>query len=283
MATVGSGPGRFGTLLHRYRLTAGLSQTELAERAGVSQRGVSDLERGARRAPHPATVRRLALALGLEEGDRAALLGAARQVITVEPSLWRPPAASLPAPLTSFVGRQADLTELSRELGRSRLVTLTGAGGIGKTRLALELVRGLSTETPIGWVDMAPLGDPSLLPHLIASSLGILEQYGRPVLEGLLEALQRSSLLLVLDNCEHLVDACSALVKQLLRACPELRVLATSREALGVAGEVTWLVPPLAYLAPEKGQLGDLAGLPAVALFVERAHDRRAEFALHCP
>jgi len=133
-------------------------------------------------------------------------------------------------PLTSFVGREAELAEVKRLLERARLVTLTGAGGVGKTRLALQAARDLLPLYPagVGVVDLAALTDPSLVPHTVASALGVREAGGRPLLDTLRASLRRQRLLLVLDNCEHLVAACAALVDVLLQSCPELRILATS-------------------------------------------------------
>src|SRR5262245_56495591 len=133
MATSG-GPGQFAALLRRHRAAAGLSQEELAERAGLSRRGVSDLERGARRSPHPATARRLAEALDLGLAERAALLacGSAGSVAVSA-------APSVPVPLTPFIGRAGEVAEVRRLLGMTRLLTLTGPGGVGKTRLAIEV------------------------------------------------------------------------------------------------------------------------------------------------
>jgi hypothetical protein len=158
---------------------------------------------------------------------------------------------TLPVPLTSFVGRQQELARLEELLGGTRLLTLVGAGGVGKTRLALRLaehaaerfVRGVS------FVDLAPLAHPDLLAQAVASAVGTTEQAGRSLVEMLTDALQAKSTLLVLDNCEHLVDACAELAQTLLRTCPDLRILATSREPLAVDGEVTWAVPPLSLAA----------------------------------
>ncbi len=149
--------------------------------------------------------------------------------------------------LSSFVGREKELAEVKRLLENTRLLTLTGSGGCGKTRLALavasELVEGF--EDGVWLVDLAPLADPSLVPQAVASTLGVREQPGRPLLETLSGYLSFKKVLLVLDNCEHLIEACAELAESLLRSCPELRVLATSREALGITGEVAWPVPSL--------------------------------------
>jgi predicted ATPase/DNA-binding CsgD family transcriptional regulator len=194
----------------------------------------------------------------------------------------RPP-NNLPLELSSFVGRERELAEVERLLENTRLLTLNGSGGCGKTRLALavaaELVGGL--EDGVWLVELAPLADPPLVPQAVASTLGIREQPGRSLTETLSDYLRTRTLLLVLDNCEHLIEACATLVEALLRSCPELRVLATSREALGITGEVTWPVPSLSL--PDVRRLPNIESLPqyeAARLFVERAVAVKPAFAL---
>src|SRR5215213_2090616 len=157
------------------------------------------------------------------------------------------PLHNLPSELSSFVGREKELAEVKRLLENTRLLTLTGAGGCGKTRLALavasEVVEGF--EDGVWLVDLAPLADPALVPQAVASTLGAREQPGRILTEILSDYLRSKKVLLVLDNSEHLIEACAELSQVLLRACPKLRVLATGREALGITGEVAWLVPCL--------------------------------------
>jgi len=182
--------------------------------------------------------------------------------------------SNLPAALTSFVGRERELAEVARLLGTTRLLTLTGPGGTGKTRLALQAAAAARPAYPAGvWlVDLAPLADPALVPPAVAAAVGVREEAGRPLVATLTDGLRPKRLLLLLDNCEHLVDACAALAEALLRACPHLRVLATSREPLGSAGETAWRVPPLAV--PGAGRpppLERLTQYEAVRLFVDRA------------
>ena len=174
--------------------------------------------------------------------------------------------AELPVHLTRFIGRGSELTELGRLIGTTRLLTLTGAGGSGKTRLARELAAATTQYTRIGWVDLAPLADPSLLAREVAAALHIPDRGGRPA-EALVATVGETAMLLVLDNCEHLVDACADFVEQLLRSCPRLTILATSREALGIPSETAWLTPPL-------------GGLEASQLFVERAQASLPSFEL---
>jgi predicted ATPase/DNA-binding SARP family transcriptional activator/DNA-binding NarL/FixJ family response regulator len=190
---------------------------------------------------------------------------------------------NLPEALTSFVGRRTELVKVRRALAMSRLLTLIGAGGCGKTRLALEVTRDLvGVYTDGAWlVQLAGLSEPELVPQQVADALGVREQPNRPLLSTLLEELQTKKLLLVLDNCEHLVDACAWLVEMLLGSCPDLRVLATSREALGVSGELTWRVPSLSL--PEHEHLTDarhLTHCESVRLFVDRACYRDPAFVL---
>jgi non-specific serine/threonine protein kinase len=154
---------------------------------------------------------------------------------------------NLPVEISSFIGREAAIAEVTGLFERQRLVTLTGAPGVGKTQLALRAAAGLRDRFADGvWlVELAALTEPDLVLATVASTLGLRTEDGRPTAEALAERLGARQTLLLLDNCEHLADACSGLIAALLRACPELRVLATSREPLGVAGEICWPVPPL--------------------------------------
>jgi len=191
--------------------------------------------------------------------------------------------SNLPNLLSTFVGRERELAEVVRLVRTTRLVTLTGAGGAGKTRLAIEAALRVLGGLPGGaWlVELAPVADPALVPQSIADALGVREETGRSLLESIRHHLGTGSLLLVVDNCEHLVDACASILHALLRTCPGLRVLTTSREPLGVAGEVAWRVPPLTLPYPEKlPAIEALARCEAVQLFVERAGQARPGFSL---
>jgi predicted ATPase len=299
------GDRTFGDLLKAWRSAAGLTHEELAARARLSVRGISDLERGLIRRPRPETVRLLADALALTPADRGRLEAAARprgsppESGRLVPHHDATSAAcdvasrhNLPLELTSFVGHADDLAQLAQRLRApegGRLVTLTGAGGCGKTRLALRVALHCKDAYPDGlcFVDLAPLDNPALVDQSVAVMLGVVDS-GRDAAATLLAAaLRPRHLLLILDNCEHLVDAVARLVASLLQVCPHVRILATSREALRVPGEVAWRVrslrvPPLLPLSSDTGtprvdsQADDvMAALvsesEAVQLFVERA------------
>ena len=161
---------------------------------------------------------------------------------------------NIPAARSSFVGRELEAFEVSQALATTRLMTLTGAGGSGKTRLALEVARDLIEAYPDGvWlVELAPLSDKELVPKAVAEALRVPERPQEPIADTLVEVLGDRQLLLLVDNCEHLIEAVAGLADRLLDSCAGVRILATSREALGVEGEVRWLVPPLSV--PERGR-----------------------------
>jgi predicted ATPase/DNA-binding winged helix-turn-helix (wHTH) protein len=190
---------------------------------------------------------------------------------------------NLPAELTSFVGRRKELLDLRGILASSRVLSLTGAGGVGKTRLALRLAHNLLNDFSDGvWlVDLAPLSDPDLVAQTIAAAIGIREGPQRSARDALVDKLRDRQLLLVLDTCEHLIAACAELVEALLREAPALRILATSREALGVSGETVCRVPSLSLpeaLAPNS--LETLVHSDAPLLFIERARAADTTFTL---
>jgi predicted ATPase/DNA-binding SARP family transcriptional activator len=219
--------------------------------------------------------------LGLEPGEELQRLEQAILRHEVPPA--RPPEErhNLPAPISSFVGRETELADIDRLLSTGRLLTLSGVGGVGKTRLALEAARRALGEAPDGvfLVDLSALTERALVDRQIANVLDIREQPGAPLAEQLLARLHDADLLIVLDNCEHLREACAELCGRLLGSCPRLRVLATSREALGVPGEVDYPVLPLP-VPPSEADPDELRASEAVRLFLARASDvqpRRSE------
>jgi len=286
-------PGGLAAFVRRLRLRAGLTQEALAERAGLTVDTVGALERGRRRRLYPHTAHALADALGLTEAERADLAELAHGPIRTQPAPSPAPTApsaspdaplhNLPAPLTSFVGRERELAAVALMLaGGTRLLTLTGPGGAGKTRLALAAAERLRDRYPdrVCFVDLSPVADPNLVAGAIAQALGVREHGSRPPAEALADYLGGRRALLLLDNFEQLVEG-APLLTLLLRACPELTVLVTSRAALRISGEREYTVPPLPL--PKPAQVSDLAalsGVPAVALFVQRAQAVNPAFSL---
>ena len=275
----------FGDLLRRLRSGASLSQEALAERSGLSRRGISDLERGARQAPRLETVRMLADALGVESDARAALLAAARPaLLRGAVSRERRPLLNVPTPLTRLIGREAEVAALCTTLRRDdgRFVTLTGAGGTGKTRLAIAVAREMRDEFPDGvvFVDLSPLTDPALVVPTISATLGVREVIGEPLLETLGQALAAKRMLLLLDSCERVLAAAPEIIT-ILANSPPLTVLTTSRVPLHVRGEREFPVSPLPLptITPLL-ELGQLASVPTIALFVERAEASQPDFTM---
>lgn len=194
-----------------------------------------------------------------------------------------PPAHNLRRYLSSFVGRSRELVTLKQLLRETRLLTLTGVGGCGKTRLALRLARDLLDSYADGvWlVELAATFEPGLIAQQLRSALNLAEQPGQTVSETVINHLRDKQALLLLDNCEHLLEACAMLADELLRACPKLRLLATSQERLGIEGETTYVVPSLSLPADSAtSAAADLAGSEAVTLFVERARAAKPGFSL---
>ena len=190
--------------------------------------------------------------------------------------------ARLPAETTSFIGRESELATIYELLGLSRLLTLTGPSGSGKTRLAIRAgAQGSGRYADGVWLaELAPVPGPDLVTAVVASALGIREEPGRPLAETIAAHLRDSEALLIIDNCEHVLDTAAGLVSGLLRRCPALRVLATSQTRLNVTGEATWPVPPLTVPPPAEEDPLAIAEAESVRLFCDRAGLARPGFSL---
>jgi predicted ATPase/DNA-binding XRE family transcriptional regulator len=273
----------FGAQLKALREAAGFTQEELATIAGLSVHAVSALERGERRRPHAETVRALSAALDLTGPTRDALLASARapaQITLVD----EVSSAPLPLALTVLLGRDADVQTLRLWLADpdARLITLTGPGGVGKTRLALEIARAVAAQrrSRVLFVGLASVRTPAFVAQSIAEALGVLDPTALDLPRRARLACEGTPTLLVLDNFEQVLDA-APLVADLLAAVAPLRALVTSRAPLRVRGEREYAVEPLALEAGVDAMpLGDLARSPAVRLFVERVRDVLPDFRL---
>ena len=310
----------FAGLLRRLRDDAGLTQEELAEAASLSPRSVSDLERGVNRTARHETARLLAGALGLTGPQRALFEAAARgrapasQVLAAGEGAAAAAATrtlprdiasftgrvaelaqgcsaaatvaggvhGFPVTLTSFVGRDGPVREVAGLLADYRLVTVTGPGGSGKTRLAGEVARRVAGRFADGaWlVELAPVIDPEQVPAVVAAAVGVRDVPGGRAAEAVARVLARQQLLLVLDNCEHVIGAAAELCADLLLACDDVRLLTTSREPLAVSGEARYRLPPLALPGLDADDRADVGSWEAVALFADRARQADMHFAL---
>lgn len=272
----------FGDLLKYLRRRAGLTQLELAMAVGYSDTQISRLEQN-RRLPDLAMIAAQfvpALHLENEPEVTARLLELATfPEGSAQPTAPTHPRHNLPTPLTRFIGRAQQIEEVKALLSASRLLTLSGIGGCGKTRLALQVATTLQDEFANGvWlVELAPITEPTSVPQTVAAALRVADPSGHSLTEALAHFLSDQELLLVLDNCEHVTEACALLTHTLLQTSPRLKILATSREALNIAGESVWPVPSLALPDPHRsfpGGLGFVAATresEAVQLFLDRA------------
>src|SRR5581483_10076360 len=189
---------------------------------------------------------------------------------------------NLPIQLTSFIGRERELDRAKKQLTSTRLLTLIGPGGTGKTRLSLQIGAEMLPAFADGvWLaELAPLADPSLILQTVASVFGIREQLGMSLNELLIDYLRAKNLLLIMDNCEHLIEACAELIDQLLRTCANLKIVASSREALGISGETVYRVPSLSLPGPDEATREALTQSESVQLFIERATAANPKFDL---
>jgi predicted ATPase/DNA-binding XRE family transcriptional regulator len=274
----------FGQLLRRLRHAADLTQEQLAERAMVSPRSVSELERGSTHWPRVDTINLLADGLGLTGAERTAFVGLARGRYAPDAAASAAVRIRLPAPPIPIIGRDAERAAALAALRdpQVRLLTLVGPGGVGKTRLALDLAQHAASAFPDGvqFVDLSPLRDPAFLYDAIAQALDLTVDQSIPLQRALVQALQECALLLVLDNFEQIAPAAPA-VANLLGGCPGLRLLVTSRLPLRIRAEHVYQVEPLTLPDPDAvSSLPELAAVPAVALFINRAAAANPGFAL---
>lgn len=271
----------FASLLRRYRRRSGLTQEELAERAGLSAASISLLERGITRAPQRATVNMLSVALALSPEEAAVFVEQAHSTRKLDSDDNAPaPAAvmqgeNLPIPLTSLIGRERERAILLAMLGRdtTRLLTLIGPAGVGKTRLALELAATLRHEQcqDVIFVGLTPVLEPERVLPAIAQAMNIRESDSLPLREALIHVLRGRAVVLLLDNFEQVLPAARG-VLELLIACPRMKALVTSRSPLNVRGEQCFPVSPLAQPNPAQlNSIEELRRAPTVELFLERA------------
>jgi predicted ATPase/DNA-binding XRE family transcriptional regulator len=280
VSVVEPGPADLGALVREQRRALGLTQEELAERAGVSTRSISELERGGQHVPRRDTLNLLAGALQLSGAAREEFEATCTQQLRrrFQAAPLRTEEVSRehrsPRVLTPFIGREYDLEHLGELLANAPLLTLVGPGGVGKTRLAEELVHRNAARFVDGCrlVELDGLLDATLVPATIGRAVGLGEIRSGNVSRALIEHIGSKHMLLVVDNCEHLIEVCAEIVAQLLSQCPRLQVVATSREPLSIGGERRWQVSPFDVPASlATAPVEQLRDNPAVGLFLDRA------------
>lgn len=274
----------FGQWLRQRRRMLDLTQQGLADEVGCARITLRRIESGALK-PSKELAQILLEKLGLPEMERPRWIQFARGYsdfpARLVDSIASKPLTNLPASLTSFIGREKERAEILKLISKYRLVTLVGPGGVGKSRLSLKAGEQIVGDYTHGvWlVELAPILDPSLIPRSTAIAIGLRDEPQRPVIDMLSDYLSEREMLIILDNCEHLLDACAQLVDTLLKRCPNLKILATSREALGVLGEAVYHVPSLGL--PDLQQLLEtFRDYESVRLFEERAQLTQMNFSL---
>ena len=274
-------PQSFGEWLRHRRRELDLTQDALARQVGCARITIRKLEADEIR-PSKQLTELLVEQLGVPPEERESFVRFGRGGLPASLTTTTP-RHNLPTNPSSFIGRERELAAVKQVLKRSRLLTLTGSGGIGKTRLALEVASELldSYQGGVWWVELAALGDPALVAQAVAKVRGVREIPNQPLVETLADSLGAQQQLLVLDNCEHLISACAQLADRLLSACKNLRILATSREALDILGETTWPVPSLSL--PELLEslaVKTLSKFESIRLFTDRAMSVQPKFEL---
>ena len=274
----------FGEWLRKQRRALDLSRQQLADQAGCAEITLRRIEGGTLK-PSKELAAILLEKVGIPQDnlDQWVRFARGQAELPVAETSSKPnqPKTNLPAQLTSFIGREKELADVSSLLEKHRLVTLIGSGGVGKTRLSHKVGEGQSTHFSDGtWLmELAPLDNPQLIPQTLAVTLGVPASAVQPVNETLLNFLRTKNTLLIFDNCEHLLDACAQLADMLLKHCPNLKILATSREALGIMGEAMYLVPTLALPDTDK-LLHAFRDVGSMRLFEERAQLVQMDFSL---
>jgi predicted ATPase/DNA-binding XRE family transcriptional regulator len=273
----------FGTWLRRQRRALDLTRQAFAAQVGCAEVTLRRIEAGTLK-PSKELASLLLEKVGIPRTERSRWVSFARGLSGL-PGGSTPasnkPVTNLPAPLTSFIGREKELADVRKLIARHRLVTLTGPGGVGKTRLSVKVGELVLADFPEGvWmVELAPVLDPSLVPATAARTFGLLEDPKRPFIDVLCDFLREKTLLLILDNCEHVLDACAQFADTALKRCPNLKVLTTSREVFGVLGEAVYPVPSLAL--PNIRHLVDrFREFESIRLFEERAQLAQVNFSL---
>jgi predicted ATPase len=273
----------FGIWLRKQRRALDLTRRAFVKQVGCAEVTLRHIEAGILK-PSKELAGILLEKLGIPEAERPQWISFARGLSGFPLSSLPPstkPITNLPAPLTTFIGREKEQADVIRLINKHRLVTLTGSGGIGKTRLSLGIGEQVLQDYPDGvWlVELAPILDPLLVPRTTAIAVGLRHETQRPVIDMLLDYLHEKKMLLILDNCEHLLDACAQLADTLLKHCSRLIILVTSRESLGILGEAIYPVPSLQL--PNIEQLtGNFRNYESIHLFEERAQLARVDFLL---